>query len=88
MGLEKVMAKVGHTLALLEAVVQKIMVKLHCLVFERNQLDPGTTLKARNRFLKHLNRNCNMKIFRGFGLMTSLISENLTLPRMIKDHLI
>jgi hypothetical protein len=80
MGLGKIMAKVGDTLALLEAVVQKIMVKLHCLVFEMNQKGPGVTLKARYKLFKHLNRNYKMEIFSGFGLMTSLILENLILP--------
>ncbi len=73
----------GYTLALLEAMVQIIMAK-----FEMIQLGPGTTLNAINKLLQLLNKNYNMKIFSGFGLMTSQVSENLTLPRMIKDHLI
>ncbi len=86
--LEKARNNMVYTLAPLEAMVQRIMAKLYCLMFEMVQLGPGTTLKAINKFLQHLNKNCNMKIFSGFGLMTSLVSENLTLPRMIKDHLI
>jgi hypothetical protein len=63
--LEKPRTNIGYTLALLETMVQRIMAKLYCLVFKMNQLGPGTTLKAKNKLLKHLNRNFNVEIFSG-----------------------